>query len=266
MRRPPRVFLDTSALKHAAERLIRARKRPVTTQWGNTRVTVDVAQFVEWYPAANVNETLRAEISRLPLIAYLAKRGRIRLCTSHDVLQEFWELPKTDDPRGRFCGAPIEHLSDLFEYPRVYAYHGLPWVKRKSLKEQQMDFLASLSHPRFEQLKVAVGASAQASNYRNQLLDAYHIQSAEAAGCDYFLAIDLKLIRHISRHRRFPPTVSVVSPTMLQDRLIRSRHLRLGDVFGLLRDRWKSRKRPSDSPLEDLVALGERLEKKGYYD
>src|ERR1700722_19644829 len=87
---PPLIFLDTSVLKHAADRLIRGRRRKVTRQWGNTSVSMDVTQFVEVYPNARVQGPLVAELRSLPLIAGLAKTGRLRLVTHAEVQFEFW--------------------------------------------------------------------------------------------------------------------------------------------------------------------------------
>ena len=105
-REPPLVFVDTSVLKHSADRLIRGRSRKVTRYWGDTSVTMDVTQFVEVYPNARVKRPLIEELPMLPLIADLAKTGRVRLVTHTEARAEFWRLPKTDDCLGDFTARP----------------------------------------------------------------------------------------------------------------------------------------------------------------
>lgn len=258
---PPLIFLDTSVLKHSADRLIRGRTHKVTRMWGDKPVTMDVTQFVEVYPNANVNSTLAEELQYLPYIADLAKTGRVRLTTHQEVKFEFWGLPKTDDPRGRFHGAPIEEGPDPFPYGRLIA--GWSAVPKS---DPQFDFVNGITHPRFQQLQQAVGAQASSGHYKNQLLDAFHLLCAETAAAEFFLTTDLKLVRHVSQHKRYPPACRVVSPAQLVHAMITQRQVRLRDVLGFVIRTLRARRRPpSDSPMEELVALGKRLEKGGHF-
>ena len=68
----PLIFLDTSVLKHSADRLIRGRNHKVTRMWGDKPVTLNVTQFVEVYPNARVHRTLADELRYLPFVADLA--------------------------------------------------------------------------------------------------------------------------------------------------------------------------------------------------
>lgn len=256
----PTVFLDTTALKFAAERIIRGRQRPVTTRWGDQTLTFNVTQFVEHFPNAYARPELQKEQRHLPLLAHLARKGRIRLVTHFEVYEEFWGLPKTDDSRGVFYGAPIERVNGPFEYSRIMCgWSPFP-------RDYQFEFLRGVSHPRYKQLQVAVGANEESRKFKNQLLDAFHICCAEAAKAEYFLTLDQKLIRHVSGHKRWPPTTRVLSPTELVKLLIRGRHVRFRDVLTYLRTERQARRKPPSGPYEDLVKLGKRREKRGYYD
>jgi hypothetical protein len=261
-REPPLIFLDTSVLKHSADRLIRGRKCKVTRQWGDIPVSVDVTQFVEVYPNARVKGPLTQEFPYLPLIADLAKTGRVRLVSHAEVRMELWGLPKTDDPRGLFHGAPIEWGPNPLEYGRVVA--GWSAIQRT---DPQLDFLKGITHLRFQELKVATGANPGSGKYKNQLLDAFHIWCAEEASAKYFLTTDLKLVRLISQHKAHPPSCRVITPSQLARSLITHRELRVRDavrfVFRSIRAR---RHPPSNDPTEQLLALGKQLEKGGYYD
>jgi hypothetical protein len=261
-REPPVVFLDTSVLKHSADRLIRGRRRKVTRYWGDTPVTMDVTQFVEVYPNARVTGPLIEEFSLLPLIAGLAKTDRVRLVTHAEVRAEFWRLPKTDDPRGQFYGAPIEWGPDPLNYGRIMA--GWSAIHKTDL---QLDFVKGITHPRFQELKLATGANPGSGTYKNQFLDAFHIWCAEAASAKYFLTTDLKLVRLISRYKSHPPACRVITPAQLITALIANRDIRLRDAVRFLIRSFRARRHPvSNHPSEQLLALGKRLEKDGYFD
>jgi hypothetical protein len=249
---PPLIFLDTSALKLAADRQVRGIQRRSTVRWGPHDVDMDWVQFVEVNPNANVYAGQRQHISALPMIAHLADRNRVRLTTHMEVLWELDRLPKHRDVRGRFYGVAIEDAPDPFEYSRVIA-SGLP-----PKRDWQMDFLVGLRESRFEQLKVAVGANPGSARYRNQLLDAFHIRCAEGAGAHYFLTLDEKLVRHVAGHRRAPPLCRVITPTSLRAELVSCGALRLRDRLAFHRFRREMRRRSTD-PYSQLVDLGARM-------
>jgi hypothetical protein len=257
---PPVVFLDTTALKFASERLIRGRVRATTANWGGQKVQIDVTQFVEHYPNAGVDGRLARELERLAFIAHLARKSRVRLTTHFEALWEYFGLPKIDDPRGRFYGAPIENAPNPFEYGRTVA-SGL--MRRVDF---QFDFLKGISNARFRQLTVAVGANPKSKRYKNQLLDAFLLLCAESANANYFLTLDFKLMRHVAGHRTWPPRVTLVTPRELVNALSRSGHARVRDTLSFARHMIEERSNPSDHLYEQLVKLGKRLEKRGMFD
>jgi len=81
------VFLDTSVLKHTAQTLVRGFVRPSTAKWGDQDVTFQVTQFREINTHERIDENLRRHTILLPLIAQLAKRGRIVLVTHTEVME-----------------------------------------------------------------------------------------------------------------------------------------------------------------------------------
>lgn len=257
---PPLVFLDTTALKFASERIVRGRERPVTIKVNGRDVTYRVKQYVEIFPNASARPQQQQEIQWLPFIAYLAKSARLRLTTHIEVLIEFWNIPKTDDSRGRFYGAPIENAKGPFEYSRAWGGAGV------SDRDPQFEFVLQLRHTRFDQLKKAVGANAESTSYKNQLLDAFHLLCAESERADYFLTLDEKLIRHVRQHKRWPPTVQVVNPTELVGVLCRRNVVRWRDRLGYARERRALTRHPPKAAFHDLVVLGQRLEKSGCFD
>lgn len=207
---PPKVFLDTNALKYAAARLIRASRYPKIFKWGDTEATIPVTRWYEDYPNEKLPWRQRLETVVLPFFAWLAANDRLHLLGNTEVNIEFWRLPKTDDPRGLFYGAPIDWVETPITYNRIIA-GGF-----QTAREHQLTFLAGLRHERFLQLQKATGAyqGAQKKN-ANQLLDAFHIWCAEGASADFFLTLDHKLLRHLAQHRRYPPKMECVSPRQL---------------------------------------------------
>jgi hypothetical protein len=257
----PLVFLDTNVLKFAAERLIRGRVRPSTVKWGDQNVTMNVTQFVEVFPNARADSRLRAELQRLPFLAHLARTGKIRLATHTEVWWEFYGLPKTDDARGVFYGAPIERCSDPFPYGRIMA----GGTTGREI-DHQFEFLKGISQPRYNQLKIAVGVNAEAKGFKNQLLDAFHLLCAETSRADYFLTLDFKLLRHLSTHKRYPPLVDALSPRHLTNKLIRLRNAGVRDAFKYCWHQLRTRNSKTNDPYEQLVDFGKTLEDRGYFD
>lgn len=135
------------------------------------------------------------------------------------------------------------------------------------MAEHQLEFLKSRRDQRFLDLQLAVGVKQRAANVGNQMLDAWHIYCAENAAATYFVTCDYKLIRHLQSHRRTRPAVNVVTPRGLIQGLRESGHYGLGDRLRFrltqLRERfWSGPK----TGIEDLAALGDILERQGYYD
>jgi hypothetical protein len=134
------------------------------------------------------------------------------------------------------------------------------------MKEHQRAFLRSITHPRFMELRTAVGAVETAGHFDNQLADAYHVWCAEEAGARYFLTTDYKIGKSIAHHY-FHTTVDVVTPSELLRDLTRRKDIGWWDRFQARVDLFLRRLRPAPtSGLEDLAALGDRLEEQRYYD
>lgn len=255
-----RVFLDTTVLKLAADRVIRGFTRQKTVMWGEDRATIPLVQFrTVWLPAKPGAQAEDAAL--LPILAHLAIQNRIELLWHLDGALEFAGLPKTDSPQGRLFGAPITWAKDPGPWGRTIAGAG------KSMKEHQLDFLRSHRDPRFLALQVAVGVKAGSNHADNQLLDAWHLWCAERAEADYFLTCDYKLIRHLDGHRRTQPNVSVVTPRQLLADLVQSRRVGVLDILRALgTELWLRFRRTPRMGLEGLAALGDDLEARNFYD
>lgn len=201
-----RVFIDTMILKHARDRLDRLFPSEESVTWGGRTFPVTVYSFGTLLPNRRLPDEQYREAQLLRSIAELAKQGTLEILLGSEVFLESWNLPNMDGGNGRFHGAPVTMVDPPFQYGRVIAGYGaIP----------QADFVKSLKIPRLHELAIACGANQGKSVNSNQLLDAFHIYCAEAAGATHFLTMERKLIRLLARHRRFPPRVKVVLPSQL---------------------------------------------------
>jgi hypothetical protein len=270
MSRPPRIFLETSALKFASERILRAYRIPKVVRWGSAAVTIPMVRWYEDYPNHRLDRRqwrLIVEIGCLPSLAWMARQGRVELLCTEEVVTELRGLPKTDDPRGLFYGAPITRvkppayttgsgqLGQLFQ-PRTRS--------RPTARERQLEFMGRIQRQRFLELQMATGAyqGAGKAPHPNQLWDAFHLWSAESAGADYFVTLDMKLLRHLAQHRRFPPVVPCLQPIALLRRLEKDGAYSWRDWPALLRSRGRQVINPrTDHPLEEMVTLTRALDR-----
>lgn len=267
----PRIFLETSALKFASERILRRYRVPKVVRWGNTDVTIPMARWYEEYPNQRLGRRQWRqilEISCLPSLAWMARRGRVELLCTTDVTIELRGLPKTDDPRGLFYGAPITWV----KAPAYTVGTGLldrlltagGTRRHMTAQERQLEFFGRIKRQRFLELQKATGAYQGAGKppNSNQLWDAFHVWSAESAEADYFLTLDIGLLRHLERHRRFPPAVPCLRPVALLRRLEKDGAYTWRDWPGLFGSGMRQIINPRTThPLEELVALTRALDR-----
>ena len=200
----PKVYLDSTVLKFSAT-------LEQTIDWGGRAHTVTVHDegFLNPNDGITNNPNLKAEAELFPVIASLAREGRVSCVVESETELEVWGLPKMDSEDGPFYGAPVKRVDAPFEYGRVVFAAG------ERAEEMQFEFLSSITHTRFLELQRITGAyQGPGKLQRNQLLDAYHIWCAEHNRCEYFLCLDFKLQKVIARSPK-KPFVSVVTPSEL---------------------------------------------------
>jgi len=79
-------------------------------------------------------------------------------------------------------------------------------------EEEQMEFFRSIRHPRFQQIRIAIGDA--------HVDDAYHLWTAEEAALDAFLTMDRRFW-NVAKHgfRALDSTVLVMTPKELGEHL-----------------------------------------------
>jgi hypothetical protein len=189
----PRVFLDTSCVKHSIRAVPRTRRISFGMQrFGNQPFEAFTTEFYDEDPATRANEPLRTEIENLRPIAQLAKEGKIELLWQVESQVEFWGtllFPGGGHPE--LLQAPFTMVRGPIEYSRVLS--PISPLSGETWRDVQLNFLRRLDHERFKQLQRACGAYQGKTIKDSQLIDAFHIWSAEECGATHFLTTDLKL-------------------------------------------------------------------------
>lgn len=213
----PRVFLDTNIIKFSSSELERYVPYEQEILWGGSKQRLVVHQMESRNPNDNIrNEELKREVDLLEDVAKLGDAGRLEFLTHAEVHFESWSMPNLDSKRGLFYGANVGLVEDPIQYSRTIM------GGRHSLRESQYAFLSSIEHPRFIEIQKVVGAYQGEMNSpsRNQLLDAFHLWCAENGKCDYFLTLDLKLIKLIRFKANNCLAVKAIKPSELLEIVI----------------------------------------------
>ena len=205
-----RVFLDTSIRKHSIRR--RNLLRPVPG--------AGIYEFYDEDPAADVSGDLRREIDFLGDVANAAREGKIKLLSHIETMTELLGILLFPSPgQSVFDGIEIEHVDGPIEYSRLVT--PLSAFSEDSAKDLQVQFFEQLHHPRFLQIRRACGAyQGEGVSVRpNQIIDAFHIWSAESAGATHFLTTDFKLTRVVANYKKAPLRLKVVTPSQLLEEI-----------------------------------------------
>ncbi|EPE5850387.1 hypothetical protein [Vibrio vulnificus] len=208
----PKVFLDTNIIKFSSSELERYVPYEQEISWGGSKQRLVVHQMESYNPNDNIkNEKLKCEVDLLEAVSKLGNLGQLQFLTHAEVQFESWNMPNLDSKRGIFYGASVSLVEDPIQYFRTIMGGA------HSLREYQYSFLSSVKHPRFIEIQKVVGAYQGETNppSRNQLLDAFHLWCAENSKCDYFLTLDMKLIKIIRRKTNNCLTVKAIKPSEL---------------------------------------------------
>jgi hypothetical protein len=207
---PAKVYLDTNVYKFSATELPRLRPRMKEVAWGRQKRLLQLYEPVIVDPNDQIDPAseLRREVDLLPKAAGLAQVGLATFMISVEIQIELSDLPNLDSVTGFFYGAPHVLVNPPVRYSRVL-YGGLEDPMR-----EQYNFLRSLDHGRFLELRRICGAEQGQKVNRNQLLDAFHLWCAEFNRCEYFLSLDFKLARIVG-NAKARPQCRIVKPSEL---------------------------------------------------
>ena len=232
-----RVFLDTNVLKASRDTDLVLMPREKKIQWGPVETKVVVHDMV--YENQNAkyrernNETTYLDTLHDRLVARLAFDKHLELLVSNEVIFESWGLPRV----GSFFGAPITIVDSPIPHAGlVIDGSGTDYLYR-SLKQ--------IDHPRFTQLQKVSAAYRNESSkrHRNQLLDAFHLWTAESCGADYFLTHESKLISQCANNDLYD---SALKPTNTVPLLKEVSAKKLSLLWPILSEAWKIHKSKRD--------------------
>lgn len=207
----PVVFIDTNIMKFSATKLRRFRPRVQKLQWGDQEIETEVNDIIFLNPNKCIaNPKLKYEVEYLPLLAAEGKNDKVKYVSQCEADFESWGIPNMDSMDGRFYGTPIDCIKAPIEYSRVL----VSWMEDG--RDLQYDFLSGINNERFIEIQKLTGAyQGKNKKNKNQLLDAFHLWCAEHAKCDYFLTLDLKLIKMVATNSKRNVNVKVIHPSEL---------------------------------------------------
>ena len=219
MFRAPIVFLDTNIFKFSANKKYVYRKRQQSINWGNIVREVDIHRPYTINQFDRIRSAVQLkDASYLSAIALLGIEGWIKCVSHHEVDWETAGLPSMSSPLGRFYDCPIEWVSDPHPpVPRVVLGGA------KSANDYALEFFSNFRDPRYLELVRVTGAYQGKSKpiHLNQARDAYFLWCAEAAGVDFFLTMDYKLVG-LAKNLISKSDLKVITPTvLLRDVLLR---------------------------------------------
>lgn len=189
-----RLLIDSSVMGHAITHET-AWIDTGTALWGGKHeVATGYSARIAVHSDSDESEVARS-IRYLPAIASLARSGHVQLCTSMELRDE-----QMTQPIGRFSGygyydfnlfggLQFEDIPD----PDFRMMIGAPSFRFPSLEQQRKERLARKTDPLYVSLRAALG--------EKNSQDAYHIYTAEIAGCFCFLTMDFKLARTVRQLR-----------------------------------------------------------------
>jgi len=181
------------------------------------------------------------------LIAMLARLHRLELLWQVEAEIERGGLKDMQDRRGHFYGAPITWVPGPFPYSRIVVGRhpgSRPQTRTtskkplKEFKQRQVAFIAGLTDPRLLELRRACKADKpQGIVDANQLIDAFHLWTAERSGATHFLTAEHALLK-LTKEKVLALKVHPVEPSQLVAEILPSSVSRLYYRARLAIDRW----------------------------
>lgn len=211
-----KVFLDSNIFQHSATTYRTSVIYFGGAKPGESLVRRGPIKTIHKKPAQG--EELRKEIECLPKLAAKLKQIEATLITDFENI--YSEVHKVGFSE-LFYGSHIRYAN---RPPAFETSWGVPsWLSSGPTKNRFHNFLHRLKNPRFLELaRYAGGLQGTCYNY-NQLADAYFLWCAEVNCADYFLTLDFRLRRSVSKAKGLVYNPKIVTATELLTELNNSR-------------------------------------------
>jgi len=190
-----RVFLDTTVVRNSQQKRVVWDEEPQLINWGGREFEVPVFTPHELTPNEKFKNqgNLKAyrDAKRIQYIEKIARLKLIKLLWHFELHWEFISRRKMSKGTPSICQY-IEAANSPLLYGRTVA-------SAFSNEDHQFEFLKKLTHPRYDEWKAAANVISGSKREKNQLLDAFHLWTAEHNWCDYFVTMDYKLIETVAQ-------------------------------------------------------------------
>ena len=187
--------------------------KPQKIIWGDREIeSPGVVERARIYPRPDEKFILE-QLPYVATIGELARSKRILLCSSDELELERFTQP---GPKDGWCGFNLLFDVNLeaIESPvgRTIVIRGAPYKSVGLTKKEKIEFLKSVSSPRFVELKKIFGDA--------HIDDAFHLWCAEFAKLDAFTTLDQRFARHCEKNQmKIASSVHVLTPMQLCEKL-----------------------------------------------
>jgi hypothetical protein len=203
-----KVLIDRNIEIRAITHVTAMAPQPIN--WSGHGQTVPVAQRVHRQPRDD-EKFVREQLPYFATLCNSARVGKVEFFTSFEILME------ATRQKGRSEGylgmnllrdVPIKHVPSPIQ-------RSIMTGSAQSIgitEGEQMDFFRSIQHPRFVEIRKAVGEA--------HIDDAYHLWTAEEASLDVFLTIDKRFLNAVKNEKdKIKSSVLAMAPKELCETL-----------------------------------------------
>ena len=207
------IYVDANIVQHSDVGRVRWLREEQTLNWGGK--TIKSSSYGRYEVSDKrtdfENPELLKESLGLQLLAQFDSLPTVHFLQQFETQLETKRRPRFSAP---LFGAKVLSAGNPIPYARAISGYRVP---------SQLEFVERIEHARFRYFQKLVGVQdgMREDRRRAQMLDAWHLWSAEQNQCAFFLTMDFKLVRMMSKavHAREssqPPTpVRAVKPSQL---------------------------------------------------
>jgi len=171
------------------------------------------ADFDQQNHPSHIKEWNKTQAHAVRCIIELTRHGDFTICKESEMI---WEIGFTTDlaeakrHNTLLAGIAMKKLDPPFTHSRII---GRTKEEATANLEEMLDF-GIAHHSRMAEIYRATGADGKKA-------DAYHIWTAEAAGVDFFISLDKKLINSIRHQNKITIKTEVLYPAEVVCRLVK---------------------------------------------
>lgn len=200
-----KVFIDTCVVRYSQKPYTELRKFREEVMFNGKMQEIDICRPVEMNPLRKLSDPKHKntylEALACSQIEEFAKDGIVSLVWGIETFMEtvlnspFREQRPTIIPYIEAIESPVQYSRSMD--PAIV-----------------LDFFRGISDPTFEKWQKALGVVEGSKREQNQLMDAFHLWTAEHHNCECFVTADFKMIKSISSSK-INTSMQIFKPTEL---------------------------------------------------